>query len=256
MPDCVDFRFKTPEMVYVSKVWSMEDLFEHIKRGELVTLGHLCRMLSQVADSLFLDVKSSAWSQSGDIISQIFKKTSLFRSKERLKQAASVTALAEKAQKGKGSHQHPPISPSNLRYAFENSNDSLEPDEDLIRTISRVISHEVVPPEEKLRSKSITRGYSANFDSIRSETSGGSSQRKAHLLSAHDHSLKSAKKPAEEVSESEEKGGGKIKGLLGKLKHKHLVGKDKEPRSSEDVGQTEQGHDPQLTDRGSLRGRH
>lgn len=34
MPDCVDFRFKTPEMVYVSKVWSMEDLFEHIKRGE------------------------------------------------------------------------------------------------------------------------------------------------------------------------------------------------------------------------------
>lgn len=238
MPDCVDFRFKTPEMVYVSKVWSMEDLFEHIKRGELHTVFVLhCKILTQHADSLPSDVKSSAWSQSGDIISQIFKKTSLFRSKERLKQAASVTALAEKAHKGKGSHQHPPKSPSNLRYAFKNSSNSPEPDEDLIRTISRVMSHEAVPPEEKRRSKSVHRGYSNNLD-IRSEPSEGSSQRHAHLRSTNDHSPNSGKRSVEEVPETEEKGGGRIKGLLGKLKSKHLVGKDKEPRSSEDVSQT------------------
>jgi len=33
MPDCVDFKLKTPEMSYSNKVWGYEDVFEHVKRG-------------------------------------------------------------------------------------------------------------------------------------------------------------------------------------------------------------------------------
>lgn len=34
MPDCVDFKLKTPEMTYTNKVWANEDVFEHVKRGK------------------------------------------------------------------------------------------------------------------------------------------------------------------------------------------------------------------------------
>jgi hypothetical protein len=33
MPDCLDFKLKTPEMMYNNKVWGYEDVFEHVKRG-------------------------------------------------------------------------------------------------------------------------------------------------------------------------------------------------------------------------------
>lgn len=39
LPDCVDFKLKTPEIIYNNKVWGYEDVFEHVKRGEsLVTV--------------------------------------------------------------------------------------------------------------------------------------------------------------------------------------------------------------------------
>lgn len=34
MPDCVDFKLKTPEFAYRNKVWAYEDIFEHVNRGE------------------------------------------------------------------------------------------------------------------------------------------------------------------------------------------------------------------------------
>ena len=33
LPDCVDFKLKTPEMIYGNKVWAYEDVYENVKRG-------------------------------------------------------------------------------------------------------------------------------------------------------------------------------------------------------------------------------
>ncbi|WVQ72821.1 hypothetical protein IAR50_002381 [Cryptococcus sp. DSM 104548] len=231
MPDCVDFKFKTPEMVYVNKVWAMEDLFEHIKR----------------------DIKNSAWSQSGDIISQIFKKTSLFRSKERLKQAASVTAMAEKAQKSRiKDHGNPPISPSNLRYTMGNSSPSPEPDPELLSTLSRALSRDAELAHSdslnRMRSRSTHRAMSisghpprrpstpsperaaaGNGNGLQTKSLGRSSGSRYASTSMDENRGES--KELGEGGEGEEKG--RIKGFFGKLKAKNL-GHNREARSSED----------------------
>ncbi|WVN88723.1 uncharacterized protein L203_103936 [Cryptococcus depauperatus CBS 7841] len=116
MPDCVDFRFRTPEMVYTNKVWSMEDIFEHIKR----------------------DVKSSAWSQSGDIISQLFKKTSIFRPKDRLKHAASVVTMSERGHKGKIPQSKSLVAPSGTHHTLQRAHHPLDKSEST-QTNSRII---------------------------------------------------------------------------------------------------------------------
>ncbi|WVF69291.1 hypothetical protein IAT40_004067 [Kwoniella sp. CBS 6097] len=90
MPDCVDFRFKTPNMAYYNKVWPIEEIFEHVKR----------------------DIKASAWTQSGDLLSQLFKKTSLFRSKKQLSDLMSQGMKSEMKKAGSGGlHAPVPLSP-------------------------------------------------------------------------------------------------------------------------------------------------
>ncbi|TYJ58899.1 hypothetical protein B9479_000331 [Cryptococcus floricola] len=229
MPDCVDFKFKTPEMVYVNKVWAMEDLFEHIKR----------------------DIKNSAWSQSGDIISQIFKKTSLFRSKERLKQAASVTAMAEKAQKGKKKDQgNPPISPSNLRYTMDHSSPSPEPDPELLSTLSRALSRDAELANSnsinRMRSRSTHRAMSMSAQrpstpqAERRESAATNNGLQTSSLGRSSGSRYASTSLEENRGETRDSGGNgdneeksRIKGLFGKLKAKNL-GHSRESRSSED----------------------
>ncbi|WVQ80568.1 hypothetical protein IAT38_002673 [Cryptococcus sp. DSM 104549] len=233
MPDCVDFKFKTPEMVYVSKVWGIEDIFEHIKR----------------------DIKSSAWSQSGDIISQIFKKTSLFRSKERLKHAAAVgSEVAHKKGSGSSYSQAPiPISPSHLRNAIDNMRESPEPDEELINTLSRALSREAGSSSsiDKVRSRSTNReqlpsaaGYTGvviSPEQTHGSGSGASSQGLSHSVSnghasigrsSIGHSSHGRRQSVDEEDEEDEKPGKKIRGLLGKLKPKHHGQKEKEKESA------------------------
>ena len=112
MPDCVDFKIKTPELSYANKVWAWRDAFEHVKR----------------------DVKSYVWSQRGDLVSQLFKKTSLFRSKKNLRHLALTASDSTSKRKS--------TSPSRLRYTVSPPTPS---DEESLNgfgsTLAKALSH-------------------------------------------------------------------------------------------------------------------
>ena len=101
LPDVVGFQFRTPDCVYYRKLWTYEDVFEHVKR----------------------DVRAHLWAQSGDLLSQILKNTSLLRSKKGLasKQAAALHSLQLplKSTLGGGGSNGTSSNKSKLRYHVE-----------------------------------------------------------------------------------------------------------------------------------------
>ncbi|WVW84477.1 hypothetical protein I302_106511 [Kwoniella bestiolae CBS 10118] len=72
MPECANFSFKAPDLVYTGKYWVPEEIFEHVKK----------------------DLKSAAFAQWSELIPQIFKQTSLFRSKRTLRNLTERTTKA------------------------------------------------------------------------------------------------------------------------------------------------------------------
>lgn len=125
MPDCADFRFDVTAISYENKVWSAEDLVNHLK----------------------VDIMKHLWHQRSDIIKQVFHKTSIFRSKKGLRQIAGI----EPEQGTGGSRKE--HKKSGLRYR-ESTLEPLDIDEEL----SPQITHELDPqmPEHGSRSVSPT----------------------------------------------------------------------------------------------------
>ncbi|EIW73580.1 hypothetical protein TREMEDRAFT_70997 [Tremella mesenterica DSM 1558] len=93
LPDVVGFQVRTPDCVYLRKLWTYEDVFEHVKR----------------------DVRAHLWAQSGDLLSQILRNTSLLRSKKGLQ---SMTPLHKLTNGTSGSTN---TRESKLRYHLEPS---------------------------------------------------------------------------------------------------------------------------------------
>jgi hypothetical protein len=69
IPECADFRLMAPRLEYLNEILTFKELFDKVKS----------------------DIWSSAWQQKGDIINQVFKKTSMFRSKKSLRQIAGIS---------------------------------------------------------------------------------------------------------------------------------------------------------------------
>lgn len=129
MPECVDFRFDVPSINYENKVWTAEDLVNHLK----------------------VDIMKSMWHQRSDIIKQVFHKTSIFRSKKGLRQIAgietqSATAAMKKEQKK-----------SALRY----KESALEP-LDIDDALSPQITHDLDPKMPEHGSRSVSPTATAN----------------------------------------------------------------------------------------------
>ena len=141
MPDCVDFKLKTPEMTYTNKVWANEDVFEHVKRGELCGWCVPCKLTE--------DIRSYIWSQSGDLIGQLLKKTSLFRSKKGLK------SLALSSSDMLPRHKSTSLSPSSLRYTVEPPT-PMEEEAGSPLSIARALSGEPTSPLARSRSRALS----------------------------------------------------------------------------------------------------
>jgi hypothetical protein len=142
MPDCVDFKLKTPQMTYTNKVWANEDVFEHVKRGGWCDV-HVKGMLT-------VDIRSYIWSQSGDLIGQLLKKTSLFRSKKGLK------SLALSSSDMLPRHKSTSLSPSSLRYTVEPPT-PMEEEGDAPLSIARALSREPTSPLSRPRSRALSK---------------------------------------------------------------------------------------------------
>lgn len=69
-----DFKLTAPELTYKDEVWSGKDLLKAVTR----------------------DLIRSMWSQRGDLVSQVMKKTSVFRSKKHLRHIAGINPEADK----------------------------------------------------------------------------------------------------------------------------------------------------------------
>ncbi|ORY31449.1 golgi-body localization protein domain-domain-containing protein [Naematelia encephala] len=186
VPDMVDFKVKTPNLMYSNKVWSWEDIFEHVKRE---------------------DFRSAIWSQTGDLLSQVIKKTSIFRSKKALRQVAALSSdFPLKREKSDFS----PSVHSNLRSSVEPPSTSDESGSSILgRSLTRSDSplnplSRIISSRGRISPSPTSSGYTLNDDSD------------------------------EEKEESDHEGavGKAVKGLLGKLKkHRH----DGPATSSDDV---------------------
>ncbi|OCF43955.1 hypothetical protein I317_02225 [Kwoniella heveanensis CBS 569] len=237
MPDCVDFRFKTPNMAYYNKVWPIEEIFEHVKR----------------------DIKASAWTQSGDLLSQLFKKTSLFRSKKQLSDLMSQGMKSEmKKSASSGHHSSIPLSPLRNIATHASSKDASSSDADLAKVFTKSTQDSPTSggsassPTTTLISHSQAMSIGAGDDSSTPGTSPPSNSHSHGFGLGHghghghglgNHSLTSiftgggsgnTNAAAEDDSDDEDRPGGangsgsgnkrmKVKGLLGKLtgRHKH-----------------------------------
>ncbi|WVQ96789.1 hypothetical protein IAU59_003896 [Kwoniella sp. CBS 9459] len=222
MPDCVDFRFKTPNMAYYNKVWPIEEIFEHVKR----------------------DIKASAWTQSGDLLSQLFKKTSLFRSKKQLSDLMSQGMKSEMKKSGSGGlHSSIPLSPLRniATHASSTGKDANGSDGDISKVFTR--STQDSPNSGGSASSPTTNlaGQAMSMGGDDSTTSGTSPPSNGHRLG--NHSLTSiftgngsgnAVALGDDDSDDDDRvaggsssgGGGakkKVRGLIGKLtgRHKH-----------------------------------
>lgn len=132
LPECVDFRFDVPSINYENKVWTAEDLVNHLK----------------------VDIMKSMWHQRSDIIKQVFHKTSIFRSKKGLRQIAGIetqtaTAALKKEQKKSG-----------LRF----KESTLEP-LDIDDALSPQITHDLDPKMPEHGSRSVSPTATANPNS-------------------------------------------------------------------------------------------
>lgn len=210
MPDCVDFKLKTPQMTYSNKVWGYEDVFEHVKRGARGPKVELT-----------VDIKAYAWSQTGDLLGQLFKKTSMFRSKKGLRHLAMNSSTG-----------FPPAtkSPSNLRFAVQPPT-PLEEDASHSLALARAITkeRETTPTSPISRSRSRSTVLSAETPQI------------LGVPLTNDPSPMSPNTSTEEDEEhDDEEGRGivgkRMKGILGKIK-KHTSKFDlPHSLSSDEVG--------------------
>ena len=141
------------------------------------------------------DIRSYAWSQTGDLLSQIIKKTSVFRSKKNLKQLAGLNT----------SDSSPPQNrvPSRLRYTVEPAT-PLEEEAQNIVALARAISRS--DPTSPI-SRAVSRNIDPNGPSVLGVSmsdavipANGDEEEAEH----EDHSMKGA-----------------VKGFLGKLRPKH-----------------------------------
>ncbi len=69
-----DFKLTAPELTYKDEVWSGKELLKAVVR----------------------DLMKSMWSQRGDLVSQVMKKTSMFRSKKHLRHIAGLNTEVDK----------------------------------------------------------------------------------------------------------------------------------------------------------------
>ncbi|CAK9780721.1 unnamed protein product [Cutaneotrichosporon oleaginosum] len=74
VPEVADFKLTTPELTYKDEVWSGKDCLKAIMR----------------------DLIRSAWSQKGDLVSQVMKKSSVFRSKKHLRHIAGLSTEVDR----------------------------------------------------------------------------------------------------------------------------------------------------------------
>ena len=93
-PECADFRLQAPRFEYHNEILTFKELFDKVKS----------------------DIRASAWSQKGDIINQVFKKTSMFRSKKSLRQIAGISTADVQAWSTKR-----PSPKSPLRFTVQNT---------------------------------------------------------------------------------------------------------------------------------------
>ncbi|BEI90738.1 uncharacterized protein CcaverHIS019_0308080 [Cutaneotrichosporon cavernicola] len=74
VPEMADFKLTVPDLTYKDEVWSGKDFLKAVTR----------------------DLIRSVWSQRGDLMSQVMKKTSVFRSKKHLRHIAGINPDVEK----------------------------------------------------------------------------------------------------------------------------------------------------------------
>ena len=149
------------------------------------------------------DTRSYAWSQTGDLLSQLFKKTSVFRSKKTLKQIATLSPSDARPERSR----IPSIS-SKLRYTVEPPT----PQEEVQKTLAlaRALSREAQDPTHPI-SRPLSNGEGT------SHVLGVPISSPPDDLSDEEH----------DDSEKEEHGvhvGRTVKGLLGKLRSRTSMG--------------------------------
>jgi hypothetical protein len=169
-PECADFRLQAPRFEYHNEILTFKELFDKVKS----------------------DIRSSAWSQKGDIVSQVFKKTSMFRSKKSLRQIAGINTDVVPSWSKRSSQKSP------LRFTVQSN--SAMPDVDEMG----VIDSSDLPTSPPAILRSLSR---------RSDGYGGagpviSPDRRASLSSTT-----SAKSDQDEEHH--------LRNLMGKLRNKH-----------------------------------
>ncbi|ORX40254.1 golgi-body localization protein domain-domain-containing protein [Kockovaella imperatae] len=195
IPDCVDFKFKTPEIVYNNKVWGYEDVFEHWKR----------------------DTRSYAWSQTGDLLSQLIKKTSVFRSKKTLKHIAT---LQPDASKDRSPSSRVSSMSSKLRYHVEPPT----PQDEIQNSLSLAGA---MSGEQRDGSNPVSRSTSRTDGSSHVMTGGALSSPPA-TISESESSDSEREDPAARMGRT-------VKGFIGKLRSRTMRQDGSQPGSSEDV---------------------
>ncbi|WWD04669.1 hypothetical protein V865_002740 [Kwoniella europaea PYCC6329] len=197
MPECVNFNFKAPDLVYTGKYWVPEEIFEHVKK----------------------DLKSSAYAQWTELIPQIFKQTSLFRSKRTLRN------LTERTTKAVGNNLPSPLKHITTHSSTSTSIPSTDRDDDStqVGSVERIKSSSMKShksdhnqtistspsnmmmlaesPQVDTPSTYSTNGSGSGSRSIRSNRGGGGLKSDDDTEDEHEH-------------EHKEKG---LKGLLGKF---------------------------------------
>nr|XP_018262577.1 uncharacterized protein I303_05594 [Kwoniella dejecticola CBS 10117]OBR84735.1 hypothetical protein I303_05594 [Kwoniella dejecticola CBS 10117] len=118
VPDCVNFNFKAPDLVYTGKYWVPEEIFEHVKR----------------------DLKSAAFAQWTDILPQLWKNTSIFKSKKTLR------SLTERTTKVVGSSLPSPLKHITTHTSTSTSSSPHDKEEALDRSKSSSRSENIISP--------------------------------------------------------------------------------------------------------------
>ncbi|WWC70580.1 uncharacterized protein I206_104531 [Kwoniella pini CBS 10737] len=202
MPDCVNFHFKAPDLVYTGKYWVPEEIFEHVKR----------------------DTKSAAFNQWSDILPQLWKNTSIFKSKKTLR------SLTERTSKAVGVSLPSPLKTITTHTSTTTTNDK---EEDNTGKMKSSKSENIISPTNSSTSHTspliIKRDTLDSNYSHSSSPSNGNGNRSLRSIKSISPGMKSDESTDEDdnsISGSngkhKEKG---FKGLLGKLnignKHHH-----------------------------------
>lgn len=151
IPECADFRVEAPQIEYSDEVWSAHDVLQHVMR----------------------DIKSSAWQQKGDIMSQVFKKTSIFRSKKNLRQIAGITTDMSSGNSAHATRMSP------LRYTVHPATPMSSEDAD-----SNSLSSQSQSSLAHVSSSTATADRKSNGGSIHSAGDDGDDERHSNITTA------------------------------------------------------------------------